>query len=79
MARQERGGLSANEIANRLFRLHNVKSLWFAVQNDPEVSVKDVAEEFFFAVGHVLEGKRLERLELRRIDKARVLRHAKET
>jgi hypothetical protein len=78
MRRQGECGLSPTDVGERLFRLHNVKSLWFAVQNDPDVSVQDVAVEFFLAVGKVLEGKRLESLELRRIDKARVLQHAKE-
>ena len=59
-------------------RLANVRSLWLAVQNDPDLSVQDAAVEFFHQVGELLEGKRLEQLEYRRINKARVLAHARE-
>ena len=71
-------GLSLKVTGDVVRRLANIRQLWFAVNNDPEWSVKDVAAEFFFAVGELLEGKSIEQLDLQRIDKANVLRHLKE-
>jgi hypothetical protein len=56
----------------------DIRALWFAVNNDPALPVDALAAEFFFAVGDVFEGKPLEDIEMHKIDKARVLRHARE-
>jgi len=78
---RRRGGRSgvsvrvANDVAGRL---RDIRALWFAVQNDPNKSVTDVAAEFYFAVGEVLEGRTLLSLTLRNIDRERVIAHAKE-
>jgi hypothetical protein len=76
--RGSRSGVSvrvANDVAGRL---RDIRALWFAVQNDPNKSVTDVAAEFYFAVGEVLEGRTLLSLTLRNIDRERVIAHAKE-
>jgi hypothetical protein len=60
-------------------RLDRIKHLWLAVFNDPVLTVEEAAREFFYDVGHLLEGKTLEQLEYRRIDRNRVLQHARES
>ncbi len=54
-------------------RQHAVRSLWLAVQNDPYRPIHDVAVEFYFAVGRLLEGVDIEAIAFRRIDRQRVL------
>jgi hypothetical protein len=52
--------------------------VWCAVQNDPNKTVADVAAEFYYAVGEILEGRTLRSLSLRNIDRERVIAHAEE-
>lgn len=59
-------------------RLRDIRALWFAVHNDPKHSVADLAAEYYYAVGEVLEGRPLRTLNLRKIDRERVLQHAEE-
>jgi len=69
----------ATKITGDVIRRHGgVRALWLAIQNDPELSVQDVAVEFYFAIGELLEGKPLNEIELRKIDRRRVLQHIKE-
>lgn len=78
---RRRGGRSgvsvrvANDVAGRL---RDIRAVWFAVQNDPNKTVADVAAEFYYAVGEILEGRTLRSLSLRNIDRARVIAHAEE-
>lgn len=76
--RGSRSGVSvrvANDVAGRL---RDIRALWCAVQNDPSKSVTDVAAEFYYAVGEVLEGRTLRSLSLRKIDRERVIAHSEE-
>ncbi len=60
-------------VSNETVRqLATVRALWFAVQMDPDWSLKDLSREFYGAVGDVLEGKTLDQIELHRIDPKRV-------
>jgi hypothetical protein len=59
-------------------RQRAVRALWLAVQNDPVSPIHDVAVEFYFAVGKLLEGHSLEAIEFRRIDRRRVLEQHQE-
>ena len=73
-----RNGVSvrvANDVAGRL---HDIRALWLAIQNDPSRSVTDLAPEFYFIVGELLEGKTLPSVTLRHIDRVRVDAHAKD-
>ena len=78
---RKRGGRSgvsvrvANDVAGRL---RDIRAVWFAVQNDPNKTITDVAAEFYYAVGEILEGRTLRSLTLRNIDRERVLAHAEE-
>lgn len=75
-----RGSGIAQRVAGDLVRrYHAVRALWLAVQNDPELSVQDAAVEFYYAVGELLEGKSVEQIEFRKLDRARVLQHSKES
>jgi hypothetical protein len=76
--RGSRNGVSTRVAQDMAARLHRVRALWFAVQNDPKKSVEDVAAEFYFAVGELLEGRALKQLQLRHIDRDRALAHAEE-
>lgn len=73
-----RSGVStrvANDVAKRL---QNIRAVWFAVHNDPDKTVADVATEFYFIVGEVLEGRSLAALSLRKISRDRVNTHTEE-
>lgn len=75
---RNRSGVS-NQVTNEIVQRYRVvRALWLAVHNQPDVTIQDVAPEFFCAVGELLEGKKLEQVELRRIDLKRVLQHVKE-
>lgn len=76
--RPQRTGVAVKVTGEIIQRHANVRALWLAVQNDPVLSVQDAAVEFFHLVGDLFEGKRLDQLEYRRINKARVLQHARE-
>lgn len=85
MARGRTGPSSrtAREIVRNLSddtlrKLATIRALWFAVQNEPDKSVQDLASEFYFAVGGVLEGKALDELELVQIDPKRAVPFMKE-
>jgi hypothetical protein len=73
-------GLSLNiKVAGDIVRrFANIRALWLAIQNDPDHTVQDVAVEFFYAIGDLLEGKGLEQLDFQVIDRKRVLQHHKE-
>lgn len=76
--RGSRSGVSvrvANDVAGRL---RDIRALWCAVQTDPTKTVADVAAEFYYAVGEILEGRTLRSLTLRNIDRERVLAHVEE-
>jgi hypothetical protein len=73
-----RSGLSLKITGDIVRRLAGVRALWLAVHNDPDLSVQDVAVEFYYAVGQLLEGRVLEQIEFRKIDKSRVQAHAQE-
>lgn len=76
--RGSRNGLSGRVAQDMAGRLARVRALWFAVQNDPKATVERVSTEFYFAVGELLEGKSLEALTLRTIDRDRVRAHTEE-
>lgn len=76
--RGSRSGISGRVVQDMAGRLARVRALWFAVQNDPRAAVEDVSTEFYFAVGELLEGKSIEAITLRTIDRARVRAHAEE-
>lgn len=78
MARGSRSGLALKVTGDVIRRLVGVRALWFAVHNDPERSVQDLAVEFFFAVGQLLEGVPLEQVQMNKISRERVLQHVKE-
>lgn len=59
-------------------RLRDIRALWFAVHNDPKHSVTELAPEYYYAVGEILEGRPVRSLNLRKIDRERVLQHAEE-
>ncbi len=76
--RGSRSGLSGRVAQDMAGRLARVRALWFAVQNDPKATVENVSTEFYFAVGELLEGKSIESITLRTIDRERVRAHAEE-
>lgn len=80
MARAKtRTGLATKVTGDVIKRHGGVRALWLAIQNDPEHSVQDTAVEFYYAVGELLEGKSLNEIELRKIDRRRVMQHIKES
>lgn len=76
--RGSRNGVSSRVAQDAAGRLARVRALWFAVHNDPRAAVESVSTEFYFAVGELLEGKSLESITLRTIDRERVIAHAEE-
>lgn len=60
-------------------RLKDIRALWFGVHNDPNHSVTDLAAEFYYKVGELLEGKPLRQLTYYSIDKNRVLEHVEDS
>ncbi len=76
--RGSRSGVSARVANDVAGRLRDIRALWHAVHNDPHKSVEDLAAEFYFAVGDVLEGRTLRALTLHKIDRERVRAHAEE-
>ena len=76
--RGARSGLSLKVTGDIVRRLSSIRALWLAVHNDPDSSVRDLADEFYFAVGQLLEGRVLEQIEFQKIDKSRVQAHAQE-
>lgn len=79
MARPKtRTGISTKVTGDVIRRHAGVRALWLAVQNDPELSVQDAAVEFYYTVGELLEGKSLNDIELRKIDRRRVMQHIKD-
>lgn len=73
-----RAGVVARVAGDVTGRLRDIRALWFAVNNDPKYSVTDLAPEFFYAVGEVLEGRPIRSVNLRKIDRDRVAQHAEE-
>ena len=79
MARgKTRTGLSTKVTGDVIRRHALVRALWLAVLNDPDRTVQDVGAEFFFAVGKALEGTPLASIDLKKIDRRRVLQHIKD-
>ena len=77
-ARKGSNGTSQRVTAEMIQRLRDVQVLWLAVMNDPR-PVADLAPEFYFKVGELMEGKRLADLTYHAISRDRVLSHAKDT
>ena len=75
MKAPQRTGAVPRANADITRRLSRVRALWLAVHNDPNITVKDTALEFYYAVGELLEGRTTEGLELRKIDPVRVAAH----
>ncbi len=90
--RGSRSGVSvrvANDVASRL---RDIRAVWNAVHNDPHKVIacpcnnkecvakhqQYLADEFYFIIGDLLEGRPLKSLEFHKIDRARVLAHAEE-
>lgn len=59
-------------------KLVYVRAVYFAVQNDPDLPLDDVAAEFYGLVGEILEGKSLRSIEFNKISRERVLALLKE-
>jgi hypothetical protein len=76
--RGSRSGVSTRVVNDVAGRLRDIRALWHAVHNDPHKTVEQLAAEFYFAVGDVLEGRPLSALTLHKIDRARVDAHAEE-
>lgn len=72
-------GVSQKVSGEITVRLKDVRALWFGVHNDPNHSVADLAAEFYYKVGELLEGKPLQLLTYHSIDKDRVLEHVEDT
>lgn len=60
----------ANDVARRVIY---VRALYLAVLNDPDVTLQEVAVEFYGAVGEILEGKAPRQIEFNKIRRERVL------
>jgi hypothetical protein len=87
--RGSRSGVSsrvANDVAGRL---RDIRAIWNAVHNDPhkgiacpcnkpECAVQYLADEFYFVIGDLLEGRSLKSIEFHKISRERVLAHAEE-
>lgn len=73
-----RNGVSTRVARQMATRLNQVRALWLAVQNDPKQSIEDVAAEFYFAVGEMLEGHTVRSVTLRKIDRERAIAHAED-
>lgn len=73
-----RSGIAAKVTGDVIHRYAAVRALWFVVNNDPDHSVQDLAAEFYFAVGSLLEGIPIEQVPLHRIDRKQVLQYMKE-
>lgn len=76
--RGSRSGVSTRVAGDVVGRLRDIRAVWFAVHNDPTKTVADVAAEFYFIVGEILEGRPLASLSLRNIDRNRVNSHVEE-
>jgi hypothetical protein len=69
----------AQRTADLVIQRHKaIRSVWLAIQNDPELNVADAAVEFYYAIGELLEGKAIQQIEFRKIDRKRVLQHHKD-
>jgi hypothetical protein len=74
----KRSGVS-NRVANDIAgRLRDIRAVYFAAQNDPNKTVADIAAEFYYVVGEILEGRTIHALSLRLIDRTRVIAHVEE-
>jgi len=73
-----RSGISDKVTGDVVRRFSNVRTLWLAIHNDPELTVAAVSVEFYYAIGELLEGKSLSQIEMHKINKTRVLRYARE-
>lgn len=78
---RRRGGRSgaSTRVANEVtLRVQRIRAVWCAVHNDPNHTVSDLAAEFYYTVGEILDGRELSALIFRKIDRARVMAHAEE-
>lgn len=78
LAANKRSGVSRRVVVDVASRLREIRALWCAVQNAPELQVAEVAAEFYFVVGELLDGRTLQTASLRLIDKAQVVAHLEE-
>lgn len=76
--RGSRSGVSARVANDVASRMRDIRAVWSAVHNDPHKTVEDLAGEFYFIVGDLLEGRPLRSLQFHKIDRERVLAHAEE-
>jgi hypothetical protein len=90
--RGSRSGVSVRVANDVAARLRDIRAVWAAIQNDPHKVVacpcnnkecvakhqQYLADEFYFIIGDLLEGRPLKSLEFHKIDRARVLAHAEE-
>lgn len=68
-----------NKVLNDVVKIHTqVRALALAVQTDPDLDPAMLGNEFYYAVLESLEGKTLDNLTLRLIDRERVRRYLKE-
>lgn len=77
--RANASGVSQKVSGEITARLKDIRALWFAIHNDPNHSVADLAPEFYYKVGELLEGKSLRQLVYHSIDKGRVLEHVEDS
>ena len=84
---RKRTGVSDKVTGDVVRRLVEVRALWLAVHNDPNLLLENpppdrgprgVSGEFYFAIGELLEGKSIEQIQLNQIDRVRALRHVRE-
>jgi len=75
---RKRTGVSDKVTGDVVRRFVDVRALWLAVHNDPNLTVEEVGVEFYYAIGELLEGKSIEGVAMYKIDRARVLRHVRE-
>jgi len=75
---RRRTGVSDKVTGDVVRRFVDVRALWLAVHNDPNLAIEEVGAEFYYAVGELLEGKSMEQVKMYKIDRARVLRHVRE-
>lgn len=87
--RGSRSGVSARVANDVAGRLRDIRAVWNAVHNDPhkgiscpcnmpECAAKYLADEFYFVIGDLLEGRSLRSLQFHKIDRERVIAHAEE-
>lgn len=72
----ERAKRKLSSIQHLIYKLDAIRVLWFTAHNSSSDGQKLYAE-FYHAVGDLLEGRQVEELELKNIDRADFLRELK--